>query len=176
MENLLLDDAAVMYTKPQPSAPTTTTTPVTGVTVHPASASVVVGASARLKATVSPANATNRSVTWTSSNIRVTTVTPTGVVTGVAAGSATITATTANGGFTNACDITVSGETVNYLLTIKANGNGSTNASIGAHTYAAGTSVSVTATPSSNATVTDWSDAVTGTANPVTVTMDGNLP
>ena len=66
------------------------------------------------------------------------------------------------------------GGTTNYTLNISVSGNGSTNPSAGTHTYASGTSVSVTATPASGATFSGWSGAATGTANPVTVTMDGN--
>jgi cellulase/cellobiase CelA1/uncharacterized protein YjdB/aryl-phospho-beta-D-glucosidase BglC (GH1 family) len=150
------------------------TVSVTGVTVSPASTSVVVGASTTLTATVSPGNATNKRVARTSSDTRVARVNSAGVVTGVSAGSAIITVTTADGGFTAVSDITVSEATGNYTLTIKASGNGSTHPAIGSHTYAAGSSVSVSATPSSGATFTGWSGAATGTANPITVTMDAD--
>jgi len=88
---------------------TSNTVPTTGVAVTPTSASVNVGATTSLVATVAPSNATNKSVTWSSSNPSIATVNGAGVVTGVAAGSATITATTANGGFTASSTITVVG-------------------------------------------------------------------
>ena len=52
---------------------------------------------ATLKATLAPAGVTEKTVTWKSSNTKVATVSKTGVVTGVKAGTATISATTSNG-------------------------------------------------------------------------------
>jgi uncharacterized protein YjdB len=80
---------------------------VTSVTMSPTSASVALGATTTLSATVNPSNATNKNVTWSSSNTGVATVSSTGVVTGVAAGSATITVTTADGNRTATSAITV---------------------------------------------------------------------
>ncbi|NIY47265.1 Ig-like domain-containing protein [Cedecea colo] len=80
----------------------------TGVTVTPATASLVVGATQQLGAMVEPNDATNKSVTWESSDPAIATVSPTGLVTIIAEeGSATITATTADGGFTDTCEVTV---------------------------------------------------------------------
>jgi uncharacterized protein YjdB len=79
----------------------------TSVTVSPTTASVAVGATTTLTATVLPSNATNKNVTWSSSNTSVATVSSSGVVTGVAAGSATITVTTQDGGLTATCAVTV---------------------------------------------------------------------
>ena len=82
---------------PAPS-PSPLPSPVpTSVSVSPASATINVGATQTITATVMPANAINRTVTWTSSNTNVATVSSTGVVTGGAAGTAIITATTSNG-------------------------------------------------------------------------------
>jgi uncharacterized protein YjdB len=80
---------------------------VTGVSVTPTNASVAVGSTTALSATVLPANATNQSVTWSTSNVSVATVSANGVVTGVAAGSTTITARTADGGRTATSIVTV---------------------------------------------------------------------
>lgn len=81
--------------------------PVTGVTVSPTSASIAVGATQQLTATVAPSNATNKAVSWTSSNTSVATVSSSGLVTGVAAGTATITVTTQDGNKTATASITV---------------------------------------------------------------------
>lgn len=62
----------------------------------------------QLVATVLPANATNKSVTWSSDNEAVATVVN-GLVTFVAAGTCTITVTTVDGSFTDTCGVTCNG-------------------------------------------------------------------
>ncbi|WP_395531281.1 Ig domain-containing protein [Enterococcus faecium] len=72
--------------------------------------SLAVGATETLSATVAPETATDKSIQFTSSNETIATVTPVqGKVTGVKAGTATITATTANGK-TAVCEVTVTAE------------------------------------------------------------------
>jgi uncharacterized protein YjdB len=78
------------------TAAITTIVPVASVTVSPASATIAVGATRQLSAVTKDAagnTLTGRVVTWASSNSVVATVSGTGLVTGRAAGSATITAT-----------------------------------------------------------------------------------
>jgi len=82
--------------------------PVTGVTLNKTSTSILVNGTEPLTATIVPANATNRNVTWSSSDPAMATVSASGLVTGVAVGTATITVTTADGGFTADCAVTVS--------------------------------------------------------------------
>ena len=79
---------------------------VTGVELDQTTLSIKEGATATLTATVAPANATDNSVTWSSSNEAIATVED-GVVTAVAIGNATITVTTTDGGFTATCAVTV---------------------------------------------------------------------
>ena len=84
---------------------------VTGVSVSPTSGSIVYGESTlTIKATVTPSNATNKAVIWTSSNENVATVSANGVVSAAGTGTATITATTIDGGFTATCTVTASVE------------------------------------------------------------------
>lgn len=83
------------------------TVAVTGVTITPKTAEVVVGAKTRLTATVAPAKATNKKVTFSSSDKEVATVDADGTVSGIAAGEATITITTEDGAKTAKAVITV---------------------------------------------------------------------
>lgn len=85
----------------------TANVPATGVGVAPATLALVEGETASLIATVTPVNATNKAVAWSSSAEGVATVSEEGLVTAVAAGSATITATTESGSFTDTCSVTV---------------------------------------------------------------------
>ena len=85
----------------------TQTVAVTGVSLSKTSLSLVEGGSETLTATVSPDNATNKSVSWKSSATDIATVDGSGKVTAVKPGSATITVTTADGGKTATCSVTV---------------------------------------------------------------------
>ncbi len=85
---------------------------VSGVSVTPASASIAVNGNLQLTAAISPSNASNTSVTWSSGNTSVATVNGSGLVIGVSAGTATITATTADGGKTATSTVTVSNNSV----------------------------------------------------------------
>ncbi len=79
---------------------------VTGVSINPTSANLQIGGSTDLTYTILPANATDKSVSWSSSNTSVATV-DNGHVTAVAAGTATITVTTTDGNKTATCSVTV---------------------------------------------------------------------
>ena len=81
---------------------------VSGITLSPSSATIAVGATQTIEPTVTPATALDKAVTWESSDPSVATVSSSGVVTGVAPGTATITATAHDGsGVTQTCSITV---------------------------------------------------------------------
>jgi len=80
--------------------------PVTGVKLDKTTASIAVGETVTLTATVLPSDATNKNITWSTSNSKVATVSN-GVVKAVAAGNATITVTTEDGSHTATCELTV---------------------------------------------------------------------
>jgi uncharacterized protein YjdB len=80
---------------------------VESVTLTPATASVEAGKTTQLSASVTPDDATDSSVAYTSDDEAIATVDERGLVTGVSAGSATITVTTTDGAKTSTADITV---------------------------------------------------------------------
>lgn len=81
--------------------------PVTGVTLGQTSAKMIVNEGIQLYHIVQPATATNKNVTWSSSNTRVAMVNQTGMVTALSEGTTTITITTADGNHTATCLIEV---------------------------------------------------------------------
>lgn len=83
---------------------------VTGVTLNKSSLNLGIGGSEVLSATVLPADATNKQVTWLSSTPSVATVSQSGVVTGVKEGTTQISVITADGSKTAICSVTVSGQ------------------------------------------------------------------
>ena len=83
-------------------------TAVTSVTLDKTSCDLLVDETVQLLATVNPGIAANKNVTWNSSNSAVAEVDANGLVTAKSAGNATITVTTADGGKTAQCVVTVS--------------------------------------------------------------------
>ncbi|MBC2727213.1 MAG: Ig-like domain-containing protein, partial [Desulfosporosinus sp.] len=79
---------------------------VTGVSLNQSSLRLNVHHTAQLTATVAPTDADNKGVTWSSSDEDVATVDQTGLVTAVSAGTAEITVTTSDQGFTATCQVT----------------------------------------------------------------------
>lgn len=80
----------------------------TGLTVSPSTLTMSVGSTQVITAILLPTNATDRTIIWSSSNSSKATVSSTGVVTAIASGTSTITATSINGLFTATCAVTVS--------------------------------------------------------------------
>ena len=128
---------------------TAATVPVTGVTLNKTSTSLYVGDTETLTATVEPSDATNKTVTWSTSDASIATVTD-GVVTAVSAGTATITVTTVDGVFTAGCTVTVSrystgGGPTTYAVTAPDAENGTVRVS--PSRASRGTTVTITVTP-----------------------------
>jgi uncharacterized protein YjdB len=183
--------SAITVTAGPPPAPVVTT-----VTVAPASTSIVAGATTTLQATVKDQNGnvmTGQTVTWSTNNAPAATVNSNGVVTGVAAGSATITATCSGKTGTSSITVTpvppvvttvtvapmsasiVAGATTTLHATVKdQNGNAmtgqtvtwSTNNAVAATVNSSGIVTGVTA---GTATITATSSGKTGTSS-ITVT------
>src|SRR5256714_170731 len=174
---------------------TVTNVPVATVDVTPPTATVQAGQTAQLTATPRDANGaalSGRTVTWSSSNTSVATVTSAGLVSGVTPGSATITA--ASEGKSGTSSITVTnipvatvsvspptasiqqGQTVQLTATLKdANGNtlsGRTVTWSSSNTSVATVSTSglVSGVTPGSATITAMSETKTGTAG-ITVTV-----
>lgn len=137
---------------------------VTGVSLNKGSLTLNVGESETLTATITPDNATDKSLTWESSDTSIATVDTSGTVTAVAQGTATITVTTADSGKTATCTVTVN--PVQYTVTVQTDGNGSASASPA--TAPAGTTVTLTADPDSGYHFERW-EIVSGG-----VTISGN--
>ncbi|RSX45982.1 Ig-like domain-containing protein, partial [Bifidobacterium castoris] len=123
-------------------APCVTVVPVTSVSIAGGDFELKEGASKQLSATVAPANATDRAVSWKSSDASVATVDASGNVTAVKAGTATITATA--GGKSTTVNVTVTPEIVDIPVqsvaisgTGVANGKASINVGAGLNLNAA---------------------------------------
>ena len=80
---------------------------VTGVTIEPSEAELTVGSSTKLTATVLPENASNKNVVYSVDDESILSVDQDGNVTGLSLGTATVTVTTEDGGFTASAEITV---------------------------------------------------------------------
>ena len=142
---------------------------VNSVTLNKSELALYTGGSATLTATVQPEDATNKAVTWTSSDSAVATVDQNGVVTALARGTAVITATAADGrGVSASCTVTVRPDippaNPNYKITVEATQGGTVTADPTA--AKAGTTVTLTPVPDrgyqvGTVTVTDrFGDAV----------------
>ena len=112
---------------------------VTGITLDKEETTILVGITKTLKATIEPANATDKTVIWTSSDENVATVDENGVVTAVAAGTATIMATSnENDEITASCAVTVVAEIDETTVTGNLN-NSTTGVFAGVTGFTTGT-------------------------------------
>ncbi|MBR4455918.1 MAG: Ig-like domain-containing protein [Solobacterium sp.] len=160
----------------------TVNVPVSGVSLNKETLTLDAGASETLTATVLPENATNKNVTWSSSDTGVATVDSAGKVTAVAAGTANITVTTVNGEKTAACAVTVvvpvTGISLNKTETTIAKGSAETLTAA----IAPATATDKTVTWSSNKTAVATVDSTgkvtavsNGTADITAKSKDGNF-
>lgn len=80
---------------------------VTGVSISPKSVSVALGHTIQLTASITPSNAANKNLSWSVSDETIISVDGQGTVTGLSGGTATVTVTTEDGGFSASAEITV---------------------------------------------------------------------
>ena len=156
--------------------------PVTGITLSPASLTVSIGSSTQLEATIAPANASNKNITWTSNNTAVA-VSATGMVTASSIGTAIITATTADGGKTATTTITttdqifVSSITVSPTTATIAMGNQQQLTATISPSNASNKNITWTSSNTNVATVNSLglvTSVAPGTCNITVTTLDGN--
>ena len=96
--------------------PESTDKKVTAITVAPSTQSILVGGTTQLRATITPTNATNQNVKWSSKQEAIATVSESGVVTGKTAGVAHIVASAQDGSkVTGEAQITVTAPTLGTL-------------------------------------------------------------
>ena len=93
---------------------------LTSVSVSPSASSIIVGGTQQLTVNFTPNNATDLTGTWSSSNDSIATVNISGLVTGVAEGSATITFTSTDGSFTDTYTPTISNTVLAFPTAIGA--------------------------------------------------------
>ena len=156
---------------------------VSGVKLDKETLTLKRGETGKLTATVEPADAGNKSVTWTSSNKKVATVDSKGNIKTLKVGTANITVKTADGGFTAVCKLTVEAPNVSGVkldketLTLKRGETGKLTATV-EPTDAANKSVTWTSSNKKVATVDSKGNIKTlkvGTANITVKTADGGF-
>jgi uncharacterized protein YjdB len=111
---LALAAVALCFTACKKNNPEPTPVAVTGVSLDKTMVALEIDESATVKAIIAPENATNKAVEWSVADTAVATVSN-GVVTGVAVGETTLTATTADGGFTATIPVKVVAEKVSSI-------------------------------------------------------------
>lgn len=138
---------------------------VTGVSVAPTTLEMTAGdAAAQLTATVAPADAGNKAVTWSSSNDKVAKVDAGGKVTPVSAGKANITVTTTDGGHQAVCAVSVNKPIV-HVQSVSVSPESISNMTIG---YYGQLTAKVSPADADNQSV-KWSSSNAGIAS-----VDGN--
>ncbi len=146
---------------------------VTGVSLDSASIEVNVGLTTTLTATVTPSDATDQSVSWSSVDTEIATVSSAGVVTGVAEGTTLVIVTTTDGAYTDTCEVTVVDNPLpTYTLTTSVEGSGSIEITDEADEYTYGTEITLTAVADDGYTFSSWSGDASGSSESITITMD----
>lgn len=133
--------------------------PVAGVSIKPANdTTLTTGQTLQLTADIRPVDATNKNVTWSSSNTAVATVDASGKVTAVGYGVATITVTTASGNFTATRKVTIQ-PGVNVVATIPTAAEGGATGRFTVSTSSLSGSINVKYTVSGTASGSDYTSS-----------------
>ena len=122
-ETLIITATSVFDETKKGTATVTVPVHVIGVSLNKSSTTITVGKTEQLTAIFEPSYATNKNVSWTSTNESIATVSG-GLVTGISEGTATITVTTVDGGKTAQCIVTVMPITYDITASVTG-GNGS---------------------------------------------------
>jgi uncharacterized protein YjdB len=93
---------------------------VTGITIEPTNLKILLNSTGSLTPEITPENATNKAITWSSDDTSVATVDENGLVTGVSLGTANIAATTTDGSFTATSTISI--ENITGFVTVSLGG------------------------------------------------------
>lgn len=159
------------------------TIPLSKITLNKTSLTIKEKSTATLSVTYSPSNASNKNVTWKSSNSNIVTVNSQGILTGVSAGTATITVVSADGGYVSSCKVTVEAISKNVTsvsldkkeLTITAGETTTLKATINP-SYAQNKNITWSSSNENIATVKDGkiSAISPGTTEIKVITEDGN--
>lgn len=160
------------------AGPTDPTAPVavTGVTLNKSALSLTVGSAEQLTATVAPANASNKNVTWGSDNTAVAAVDANGKVTAAGTGTAVITVTTEDRNKTASCTVTVNSNGGGGSTDGNYTGGGSSTSNTTSNTTTnADGSVSTTVTDRRTGTVTTTTKNTDGSTTVVEAKKDGTV-
>jgi uncharacterized protein YjdB len=154
---------------------------VSGVSLNKAFSTLDINGTEQLTATVAPTNASNKNVTWSSSNTAVATVSSTGLVTAISDGTADITVITEDGGYTDVCIVTViipvTGVSLNKTSTTISVGSTETLTATIAPSNATNQAVAWSSSNTSAATVSSTGRVTAvsaGTATITVTTQDGS--
>jgi chitodextrinase len=165
------------------SSPLSVTTPIGADTTPPSAPSGLVASNVTDTSVVLSWSASTDNVavaSYTVYNGSAAAATTSGLsasVTGLSPGTTytfAVVAKDTSGNISNASNSVVVTTTSSYTLTITASSGGTTSPAAGTYSYPSGTTLSVTANPSSGYTLSAWSGAASGTSNPVSIVMTGN--
>ncbi|WP_088653555.1 glycoside hydrolase family 9 protein [Geofilum rhodophaeum] len=149
---------------------------VTSVSLDATELALDINESALLQATILPANATNKTLSWSSSNEEVAAVDANGRVLGLSQGEAVITVNTAYPAVSASCQVRVSEQVVEipkYTLTLSIVGSGSVSPEGGV--FEEGSTVELVAQPDAGYVFGGWSGDVSSSATTLSFIMDSDL-